>query len=269
MHRITEAPTAHLVCGLTDDNLYSDEVPSGWPAVARVIHPPETLASEPMPWSWAQPSMAALTPDQVPHNTRPGLARDGAGVMEPFVGHMPPAIWALLLPHLRRQWRGQDVRGAIWDGWSEIYQQATDWQLPKVTLEHGREYLLFAGTIGDVLDEPPGWDKAHHWNPAWAYLWAADETWATITGIDAYSTYLLGPAELIDSVVCDDRLIARTITRDAPLPLPTADDHLTHRKGAPLGTDAGVNSRATGRSLTPASVPRDLHGPIRSIDSGS
>ena len=90
-----------------------------------------------------------------------------------------------------------------------------------------------------------------------------------ITGIDAYSTYLLGPAELIDSVVCDDRLIARTITRDAPLPLPTADDHLTHRKGAPLGTDAGVNSRATGRSLTPASVLRDLHGPIRSIDSGS
>jgi len=107
---------------------------------------------------------------------------------------------------------------------AEIHQQPPDWQSPWVALEYDREHLLFEGTLDDVLDEPPGWDHDHWWNPAWAYLWAIDESWLTTTGIDAYSTYVLGPLPLIDDILADERLIAHRVDRDVPLPMPTAPD---------------------------------------------
>jgi len=81
---------------------------------------------------------------------------------------------------------------------------------PRVSIP-GREYLLLEGHLR-------GW--GHFFAEWWEspnIIWPEDRAWCVATEIDLDSTYLGGSAELIESLVADDRFEALEVRPDDPI----------------------------------------------------
>jgi hypothetical protein len=76
--------------------------------------------------------------------------------------------------------------------------------IPKASIMNGmRECLVFTGSIDAIPGlEVGGWSHTPNW---W---WPDDHTWIVVSELDAPSTYIGGPAELVRAILDERRLEA-------------------------------------------------------------
>jgi hypothetical protein len=128
---------------------------------------------------------------------------------------------------------------------------------PLVHLPH-RDYLLYRGPAAAVTALAEKEQTANLW-------WPADRAWCVATEIDLQSTYVGGPAVLIDAMLSDDRIETLSVPPDDPVSLVLEDwvaawvDDLTNTLLAE-GEAALTTSRGT--------VQARLHRPSRGDSAG-
>jgi hypothetical protein len=76
-----------------------------------------------------------------------------------------------------------------------------------------RRYLLYRGPVGAVTNF---WFEPNPVRESPAFWWPEDRAWFVSTEIDAQSTYVAGPGELIERLLATEGLEVHPATLDDP-----------------------------------------------------
>lgn len=175
-------------------------VPSGFEAVAQVLHP------------WRGPAGTTRWREVRDRLSPSGTARfdqtaDGSSVA---VGELDMVTAETLIAVLfEATSTPHDVFVAVWEGWGDF--TADRWRSIRIDTQH-RGHLLWRGELESVLE--PGIFQGER--IAAGLWWPQDRAWFVATGIDLAWTFVAGSNELIDRLVADHRLEAIGTRFDAP-----------------------------------------------------
>lgn len=173
-------------------------VPTGFPRVARVLHPANDGRS-----SWTDVATASgrtVHPLVQWGSISPDFDGNGRSEYDPSEGSIPAAALSAILRHCRAD--GEIVH-AVWTGWGSWNEHPDESTLMKGW--GGRDYALFCAskephTIWPAMD--PSRDQSA------SLIWPTDRTWCIATEIDWDSTLIAGSDLLIDAVLTDRDLEA-------------------------------------------------------------
>jgi hypothetical protein len=213
-------------------------VPEGFPAYARVFHPPNIhdpttsfdLNRAPSYTTWtevarrlgrtAHPTMQWRSLVGITHDGG-GIWHEGLRIQSPGEAQLPAVIAPGLTGVLRTHTAAPGACWfAIWEGWGGLEPALTagpTFELP------GRRYHLVEGPI-DLATELAAsrWDAPSLW-------WPSDRAWCVATEIDLNTTYVGGSRACVDQLLsCDDLEVYEAEPTDAvnyfsdtvnPLPL--------------------------------------------------
>jgi hypothetical protein len=183
-------------------------VPEGFEAYARLLHP-VTLRGEADRVSWshvAEWSGRTLGPTSFFGDI--AMREDGTSWQSvgnrPWEGELPEDLYLLMFPILERSTSTpDDCWFALWFGWGDLDVGDDESLLvdvsPDVT-SSGRRFVLYRGPLRSMTRlrffggsfRPP------------SFWWPEDRAWFVSTEIDAWSTYIGGPASLIGALMAAD-----------------------------------------------------------------
>ena len=206
-----------VVARLAGEGTVGSVVPSGFAAVARVLHPASDEDGEPARWA----DVAAAT-RRTPHalmqwhavstvvrgaRTRPGW--DGE---EPDPGNLDPddlaALVGVLAEHTTTP---QDCWFCRWDGWGARSAPGARVRLP------GRDHLLFRGPLDTALELGEQVSPTLFVPQSPNLFWPADRAWCVATEVDHDSTLVAGSAALVDAVLASPDLEAWPVSPEDSL----------------------------------------------------
>ena len=197
-------------------------VPHGYPAYARICHPPADTAGALTTWSHVARTTGRVAHPLMqwhalagcdPGSSASGLLWPGA---PPRVGHLVPEVLGPLCAVLAGfTTTPEDCSFGVWDGWGWIgsdddsplsllpgAQRAAVVRLP------ARDYLLLAGPVEAALQ------LGYRSRPDWflpqspSIFWPSDRAWFTATEIDFDSTLVGGSGELVAALLAAPALDA-------------------------------------------------------------
>ncbi len=173
-------------------------VPTGFPRVARVLHPANDGRS-----SWTD--VAAASGRTVHPLVQWGsIAQDfdgnGRTEYDPSEGSIPEATLAAILRHCRTD---GEVIHAVWIGWGYWNERPDESTL--MPGWGGRDYVLFSASKEPHMTWP-GMDP--FWRQSASLIWPPDRSWCVATEIDWDSTLVAGSDLLIDAVLTEPDLEA-------------------------------------------------------------
>lgn len=237
---------ATWLTGLGEGRRLRSWMPDTYRRYARVLHPAyawvteverEGQASVPVSWStvseWSrQPLQRTSRVSDIAKRADGSLwfEREGGGTM-PLEGELDKAclqrLVSLLVEHTATPesiwllaWSGESMAAVSSTGYSTKRQPHRGVPLPidrrlLVSLhEEGRRYVLVRGSLAAVPERTAPMAKAIPLPPA--FWWPEDRAWCVSTDIDASSTYVGGPAGLIEKLVEDAILEAIPAELDDP-----------------------------------------------------
>ncbi|MFF3764260.1 hypothetical protein ACFYYR_09260 [Streptomyces sp. NPDC001922] len=182
-------------------------LPSGFAAYARVLHPVEASGGTFL--RWAEVAERAGRP--LHSRVRFTDIAPGAGDAEPWQGsfeaELLPDLCEVLAAHTTTP---ESCYLGLWDGWGWLTADG-----PRVHLS-GRAYLLYEGPVEAATDL--GDRGAGCFLPQSPNLWwPRDRAWCVATDVDLDSTYIGGPAPLIEELTGSSRLEAVRAELSDPL----------------------------------------------------
>lgn len=201
-------------------------VPEGFAAYVRILHPAwRTAAGEQVRVRWAELAGEAGTSVH-PTIQFESLDRDlsVSGIEPPRTGTLDPAGLGVLTETLAdHTGQPESCWFALWDGYGWLQgppataelvhrRQKRRWLMagrPAVRAAAarinipGRSMVLYTGPIKAAAEycRAPTWQSPNLW-------WPNDRAWCVASEIDLHSTYLGGPRELADQLLCDGRIEA-------------------------------------------------------------
>ena len=212
-------------------------MPDGFEAYARIFHPAGERGGESVGLRWSDVA-ARLSGRFHPEVQFQELAGTDAD-QHPILGDIQPLSGSLPLTLLRSmvgffgRWtdEGESLWFAMWDGngawWTDSHTTLTTdgsrrdpidderdavlRSTPRMHTQH-RDYFLMGGTLVSVV---PLYEAAGDQSPA--LWWPESRAWLVSTEVDAFSTYVGGPAQLIGELVRSDEIEAAPISLGAPL----------------------------------------------------
>ncbi|WP_344880017.1 hypothetical protein [Zhihengliuella alba] len=245
---VAEARAAHRSAIPT----VATQVPSGYPAVARIFHPARDFDGRPVRWAAVAAARGTVFHAGAQFAALAGIDEAGYALCEdawegdaPIAHGLPQPDLAQLAGLLAAHTATPDqICLGLWNGYAFA---------AGVTAEDGARIELTAAQQADVLElDPSGYQT--YWvfrggaadlaDPLWAgndvvaerqapdLAWPADRAWFLSTELYEDSTLLAGPAELIRAVVEHPGLEALPVGRDVRLdaegdeinPLPAEPD---------------------------------------------
>lgn len=254
-------------------------VPQGYPAYARVLHPPRGAGDVPTTWKTvaahtgrtvhARAQWHALVDASDTFNTEDGLWPHDS----PQVGSLDPAPSAELLKVLTAHTTTpQDCVFGLWEGWGwvrgspgivNLSSDGTSTTVPSPFTEAelatprlhlpGRDYLLLSGPLsaGAELSQhdagPFAWQSPN-------LLWPADHAWFVATEIDFDSTLVGGTTDLIADVLSAPGLEAWPVEPTDSVAADADDINPTNPQALPPPKPASLWARL--RLLTPRTATR-------------
>ena len=187
-------------------------VPSGYPAVVRVLHPASDEDGEPARWA----DVAAATGrrvhplvqwDAVSTVVRGTRTRPGWDGEEPDPGNLDPAPLAALVGVLGEHTSTpQDCWSCLWEGWGPLGGSGA--------VERGRvrigdrDHVLLSGPLAAALEVGQQVSPTLLVPQSPNLLWPADRAWCAATEVDLDSTLVAGTAELAAAVLAHPDLEA-------------------------------------------------------------
>lgn len=177
-------------------------VPTGFPAYARVLHPP-TVNGRAATWSQVARSSGAMAHAGMQWEAI--AAPDDDAIEPPEVGSLPAPLARALVASLRDHTTSPDLCWfAVWDGFGDLPY------LPAPRLEHpGRSYVVLRADLdaaAQPLWEQPGPGAARYQSPnLW---WPDDRAWVVATEIDFRWTYVAGSEACVAAIVGNEGIEA-------------------------------------------------------------
>ena len=188
-------------------------VPSGYPAVVRVLHPASDEDGEPARWA----DVAAATGrrvhplvqwDAVSTVVRGARTRPGWDGEEPDPGNLDPDSLAALVGVLREHTgTPQECWCCLWEGWGPVGGSAAAARRGRVRVGE-RDHLLLSGPLEVALELGQQVSPTLLVPQSPNLLWPADRAWCAATEVDLDSTLVAGSAELVDAVLAHPDLEA-------------------------------------------------------------
>jgi hypothetical protein len=238
----TDATTAHWVVSRLapwnhDGVRVASFMPDGFEAYARVFHPAGERGGPSHGIRWSEVAARLSTrfhPDvQFRELAGPDAEQHPIlGDIEPSSGTLPRTLLQSVVSFLDH-WsdEGELCWFAMWDGtgtwWKGAHSTLTTEgsrrdpldderdavlrSTPRVHTQH-RDYFLMRGPLASVVAL---YDAAGDQSPA--LWWPDSRAWLVSTEVDAFSTYVGGPAQLIGKLLRSDEIEAAPISLDAPL----------------------------------------------------
>jgi hypothetical protein len=222
-------------------------IPDRFEAYGRILHPvhgliseeehPVRMRNEPsLRWDEIAQRAGRRIHPRVQFDSLIGVPRGGARPYEAEIGTLSPQLYTPLCDHLEAHTSTpQRCWFCIWEGYGHIQGGGSvlEWPVldgarprirapeppafdsavmegPRVSIP-GRDYILLEGRLqGWEHFLAEGWDSPN-------LVWPDDRAWCVASEIDLDSTYLGGPAELIESLLTDDRFEALRASPDDPI----------------------------------------------------
>jgi hypothetical protein len=212
---------------LTGGHTLRSWIPAGFECYARILHPAYIIIGKewstrevPVPWTvvseWSGKPLHATShiQDLMLRADGHDWRKRGEGGGEPHQGELERTSLSCLLAHLaERTTTPNEIWMLIWTGYGG---PADTIGLPVEVSEaltgSGRKYVLRLGAIVSLADDS---DNPLVENPP-TFWWPADRTWFASSDIDASSTYVGGPHELIEKILKDPSLEAFPANLDDP-----------------------------------------------------
>lgn len=210
-------------------------IPAGFEAYARILHPAESAANEPVRWDSVAAACGKVAHPLMQFHTVVGVAPTEHDVdtgtwagSVPEDGTLEPLSLAALLDVLARHTDvSQRCWCCLWEGygWPFGTERSTGVGAPRIEFDARvelpqRKYVLFGGPLTAALElghwPTPNWFLPHSPN----LFWPGDLSWCVATEIDLFCTYVGGSRALIDDLLADERLEAW----EAHLEDPISDD---------------------------------------------
>jgi hypothetical protein len=194
-------------------------IPSGFERYVRILHPAYigigkdwSTREVPVPWSsvsqWSGKRLHATShiQDLMVRADGHDWRRRGEGGYEPRQRELESASLSCLLNHLAEKTStSQEIWMLIWTGWGGMSDTVgLPVEVSESLTKSGRTYVLRLGAIDSSEKE-----SEHTFDEyAPTFWWPVDRTWFVICDLDASSTYVGGPKELIAQILGDPSLEA-------------------------------------------------------------
>ncbi|RFA12848.1 hypothetical protein B7R22_14450 [Subtercola boreus] len=120
----------------------------------------------------------------------------------PPTGRLAPRLLAALVPALAAATTAADrITVGVWNGWG-----IPDLDVGATLALPGRDYVLRAGSLGELADPDWPWRAGIAWRepfegPMPQLIWPADHAWLVASEIDWDSTIVAGPRTLVDALL--------------------------------------------------------------------
>ena len=206
-----------IVARLHGEGAVGSFVPSGYPAVARVLHPASDEDGEPARWAdvaaaTRRTSHALVQWHAVSTVVRGARTRPGWDGEEPDPGNLDPdslaALVGVLAAHTTTP---QECWFCLWEGWGRGAAAGGRVHVG------GRRHLLSTGPLAAALElgvqAGPGLFVPQSPN----LFWPADRAWCAVTDVDLDSTLVAGSTALVDAVLASPDLEAWPVSPEDSL----------------------------------------------------